>query len=145
MSQEPSYWTTAFRPFFTSYSESDYRTAPIDRSHYIDEIDDHDFRDETRLSIRMGARLYKAPYTINYPRECAKFIDKYYACRKELGIYSIVEDSPAQCNSKKAAIFEECPHWVIENMAAKRKFYKRAEMIDNLTYQRAMEVSDYNK
>ena len=48
-------------------------------------------------------------------------------------------------NDKKAAVFEDCPHWVLENLAYKKKFFKRAEMIDRITYERAMEVSDYNR
>ena len=50
-----------------------------------------------------------------------------------------------QCNDKKMRIFDDCPHWVLENMAFKRKWFKRAEDIDNMTYKRSMEISDYNK
>ena len=69
---------------------------------------------------------------------------KYYECRKDKGVHSIVDDVP-QCNSKKEAIFEDCPHWVLENIALKKRFYKRAEAIDTETYRRAMEISDYTK
>ena len=144
--EEPSYWSNAFKPWFGWYKETDYRSGSIKREHYMDDIDDHDFPlENSNMQYKMGSRIYKEPFGMIYPRECAKFVGKYFDCRKEYGIYSIVDDAPPQCNGKKAAIFEECPHWVIENMAAKRKFYKRAEHIDRLTYQRAMEVSDFNK
>lgn len=40
---------------------------------------------------------------------------------------------------------EVCPDHVLEGLREKKKFYLRAEVIDNETYKRAMSVSDYNK
>lgn len=40
---------------------------------------------------------------------------------------------------------EVCPDHILEGLREKRKWYLRAEAIDNSTYKRAMEVSDYNK
>jgi hypothetical protein len=40
---------------------------------------------------------------------------------------------------------EVCPDHVLEGLREKRKWYLRAETIDNQTYKRAMQVSDYNK
>lgn len=40
---------------------------------------------------------------------------------------------------------EVCPEHVLEGLRERRKFFLRAEAIDNATYKRAMEVSDYNK
>lgn len=40
---------------------------------------------------------------------------------------------------------EVCPDHILEGLREKRKWYLRAEAIDNQTYKRAMTVSDYNK
>lgn len=40
---------------------------------------------------------------------------------------------------------EVCPDHVLEALREKKKWMLRAEVIDNDTYRRAMEVSDYNK
>jgi len=40
---------------------------------------------------------------------------------------------------------EVCPEHVLENLKEKKKWYLRAEVIDNETYRRAMTVGDYNK
>lgn len=40
---------------------------------------------------------------------------------------------------------EVCPEHVLEALREKKKWFLRAEMIDNDTYKRAMSVSDYNK
>jgi hypothetical protein len=40
---------------------------------------------------------------------------------------------------------EVCPEHVLEGLREKKKWYLRAEVIDNDTYRRAMKVSDYNK
>lgn len=39
---------------------------------------------------------------------------------------------------------EVCPDHVLEGLREKKKWYLRAEMIDNDTYKRAMSVSDFN-
>jgi hypothetical protein len=40
---------------------------------------------------------------------------------------------------------EVCPEHVLEGLREKKKWYLRAEVIDNETYKRAMTVGDYNK
>lgn len=40
---------------------------------------------------------------------------------------------------------EVCPDHILEALQEKKKWYLRAEVIDNETYKRAMTVSDYNK
>ena len=40
---------------------------------------------------------------------------------------------------------EVCPDHVLEALREKKKWYLRAETIDNETYRRAMQVSDYNR
>jgi hypothetical protein len=40
---------------------------------------------------------------------------------------------------------EVCPDHVLESLREKRKWYLRAQAIDNETYKRAMKVSDFNK
>lgn len=40
---------------------------------------------------------------------------------------------------------EVCPDHILESLREKRKWYLRAQIIDNETYKRAMTVGDYNK
>jgi hypothetical protein len=40
---------------------------------------------------------------------------------------------------------EVCPDHVLEGLREKKKWYLRAETIDNQTYKRAMKVGEYNK
>jgi len=40
---------------------------------------------------------------------------------------------------------EVCPDHVLEELREKKKWHARAEVIDNETYRRAMQVSDYNR
>ena len=40
---------------------------------------------------------------------------------------------------------EVCPDHVLEALREKKKHYLRAESIDNETYKRAMQVSEFNK
>jgi hypothetical protein len=40
---------------------------------------------------------------------------------------------------------EICPDHILEGLREKKKWYLRAEVIDNETYKRAMIVGDYNK
>ena len=47
--------------------------------------------------------------------------------------------------NEKLSIMEVCPDHVLEGLREKRKWYLRAEAIDNETYKRAMIVGDYNK
>lgn len=147
MSQDQSYWSSAFKLTESQYEQNQWRNGPISRKFTPGHPDPHDFPIEgSSMSHRGYARVYRGPFEgIPYPRECAKLIGRYYDCRIELGVTSLVDPSPLQCNDKKAKVFEDCPHWVLENLAFKRKFIKRAEAIDKLTYDRAMEVSDYNK
>jgi hypothetical protein len=42
-------------------------------------------------------------------------------------------------------IMEVCPDHVLEGLREKKKWYARAEVIDNETYRRAMQVADYNR
>ena len=43
------------------------------------------------------------------------------------------------------SIMEVCPDHILEGLREKKKWYARAEVIDNETYRRAMQVSDYNR
>ena len=40
---------------------------------------------------------------------------------------------------------EVCPDHVLDALTEKKKWWARAEVIDNETYRRAMEVSDFNR
>lgn len=71
------------------------------------------------------------------PRGCYREIRKYQNCATESG-----KDA---CLNEKLSIMEVCPDHILESLREKRKWYLRAQAIDNETYKRAMSVSDYNK
>lgn len=71
------------------------------------------------------------------PRGCVREIKKYQTCAEKKG-----KDS---CLNERISIMEVCPEHVLEGLRERRKWYLRAEVIDNATYKRAMSVSDYNK
>lgn len=64
------------------------------------------------------------------PKGCYREIRKYHA---------------EKTIEAKISIMEVCPDHVLEGLREKRKWYLRAQTIDNQTYKRAMTVSDYNK
>mmetsp|Transcript_14273 Transcript_14273/g.10320 ORF Transcript_14273/g.10320 Transcript_14273/m.10320 type:complete len:195 (+) Transcript_14273:326-910(+) len=72
------------------------------------------------------------------PRGCHKEIRKYQICAEKNG-------DGAACFNDKISIMEVCPDHVLEGLKEKKKWYLRAEVIDNETYRRAMTVGDYNK
>ena len=71
------------------------------------------------------------------PRGCYKEIRKYQLCA--------AGKNPETCFNEKISIMEVCPDHVLEGLREKKKWYLRAEVIDNETYKRAMTVGDYNK
>jgi len=71
------------------------------------------------------------------PRGCYKEIRAYQKCVDDKG--------KDKCFADKISIMEVCPDHVLEGLREKKKWYLRAEMIDNDTYKRAMSVSDFNK
>jgi hypothetical protein len=71
------------------------------------------------------------------PRGCYKEIRNYQKC--------VDASSKDACFADKISIMEVCPEHVLEALREKKKWYLRAEMIDNDTYKRAMTVSDFNK
>ena len=76
--------------------------------------------------------------TPNYiPRGCYKEIRKYQLCASNKG--------KEACFNDKISIMEVCPDHVLEGLREKKKFYLRAELIDNETYKRAMSVGEYNR
>lgn len=72
------------------------------------------------------------------PRGCVKEIRTYQMCKAKTG-------SEDACFADKISIMEVCPDHVLEALREKKKWYLRAEMIDNDTYKRAMSVSDFNR
>lgn len=74
------------------------------------------------------------PHTI--PRGCYREIKKYQHCA--------AEKNKERCLNEKVSIMEVCPDHILEGLREKRKWFLRAESIDNQTYKRAMRVSDYN-
>lgn len=71
------------------------------------------------------------------PRGCFKEILSYQKC--------VEQNGKEACFGDKISIMEVCPDHVLEALREKKKWFLRAEQIDNDTYRRAMEVSDYNK
>jgi hypothetical protein len=70
------------------------------------------------------------------PRGCYKEIRKFQLCSSKKGA--------DHCLNDKINVMEVCPDHVLEGLQEKKKWYLRAEVIDNQTYKRAMSVSDYN-
>ena len=70
------------------------------------------------------------------PKGCYREIRKYQACTASSG--------KEKCFNEKISIMEVCPDHVLEGLRERRKWYLRAEAIDNETYKRAMTVGDYN-
>jgi len=73
----------------------------------------------------------------NIPKGCFREIKNYQNCSAGKG-----KDN---CFNEKLSIMEVCPDHILEGLREKRKWFLRAEAIDNETYKRAMTVSDYNK
>lgn len=73
------------------------------------------------------------------PKGCHREIRKFQACQSANG------KDTAPCQAQKLSIMEVCPDHVLENLREKKKWYARAEVIDNETYRRAMQVSDFNR
>ncbi len=86
-------------------------------------------------------------------RGCYKEIRKQQMCAAKSGadciislpltLFSIVTSEA--CFGDNISIMEVCPDHVLEGLREKKKWYLRAEIIDNDTYKRAMTVSDYNR
>jgi len=71
------------------------------------------------------------------PRGCWKEIRKYQLCA--------AKSSKEACIPEKISIMEVCPDHILEGLREKKKWFLRAEVIDNETYKRAMSVGDYNR
>ena len=72
------------------------------------------------------------------PRGCYKEIRKYQKCTAEGG-------SEDKCFNDKISVMEVCPDHTLEALRERKKWYLRAELIDNETYKRAMKVGEYNR
>ena len=57
------------------------------------------------------------------PRGCYREIRKFQACSSKNGA--------ARCDNEKISIMEVCPDHVLEGLREKRKWFLRAEAIDN--------------
>lgn len=73
------------------------------------------------------------------PRGCYREVRKYQECAATVG------KEFEKCVQQKVAIMEVCPAHVLEALREKKKHMLRAEVIDNETYRRAMQVSDFNR
>ena len=75
--------------------------------------------------------VYAPVYT---PKGCARELTNYQKCSSNGG----------DCFNQKIGVMEVCPKWALELLKEKKRLHMRASLIDNETYRRAMEVSDYN-
>jgi len=82
--------------------------------------------------------LYPTYVPIYLPKGCANEIKIYKDCVRESG-------KPEKCINEKINIMEVCPKWSLELLRERKRNLMRATLIDNQTYRRAMEISDYNK
>lgn len=87
-------------------------------------------------NLKTSKYMTLAPSMI--PRGCQREIKKYQIC--EAGA-----KNKEECLNDKISIMEVCPDFILEELREKKKWYLRAESIDNETYKRAMQVSDYNR
>jgi hypothetical protein len=79
-------------------------------------------------SLKLSKYMTLVPNFI--PRGCYKEIRKYQLCAQGKGAEACLND--------KISIMEVCPDHVLEGLREKKKWYSRAEVIDNETYKRAM-------
>jgi hypothetical protein len=82
--------------------------------------------------------LYPTYVPIYYPKGCANEIQIYKNCVRDSG-------KAEMCMNEKINIMEVCPKWSLELLREKKRTLMRTTLIDNQTYRRAMEVSDYNQ
>mmetsp|Transcript_36706 Transcript_36706/g.41787 ORF Transcript_36706/g.41787 Transcript_36706/m.41787 type:complete len:213 (+) Transcript_36706:57-695(+) len=124
---------------YISYLPSKYPSAvewPRLSSKFTFEHNEHDDRAQMNTHefshghIGLGGQ-------IRYPRACIREMRKFESCERKNGA--------ASCDAQKENIVAICPNWALDNMKDKKKWVARAESIDNATYRRAMEVSDYNQ
>lgn len=71
------------------------------------------------------------------PRGCMKEVIRYQDCAKN--------SDGAECLNEKISIMEVCPEHILFEFKQRKKWYLRAKVIDNQTYKRAMQISDFNK
>ena len=76
-------------------------------------------------------------YKSQIPRGCYREIRKFQHCAGNA--------SEAECMNEKISIMEVCPDHILDHLKEKKKWYLKAQVIDNETYKRAMKVSEYNK
>jgi len=90
---------------------------------------------QCNLNMKQSKFMTLKPSEI--PKGCYREIRKYQSCAADKGT--------GNCSNEKISIMEVCPDHVLEGLRERRKWFMRAEAIDNATYKRAMSVSDYNK
>jgi hypothetical protein len=132
-------------PQFTwVYGNLDYSFNKYHR-HYQAHDDWYPDRKGKTLGVKNGGNMENNRRASKYmtlqpnfiPRGCYKEIRKYQLCAGKNGNDACVND--------KISIMEVCPDHVLEGLREKKKWYLRAEVIDNETYKRAMTVGAYNR
>lgn len=71
------------------------------------------------------------------PRGCQREVKKYNDC--------VSAKNKEACFNEKIGIMEVCPEHILSALKEKKKWFLRAQVIDNATYKRAMTVSPYNR
>ena len=130
--------------FYWLYGNLDYSFKKYHR-HYQAHDDWYPDRKSKTLGHKNGSMVSPIMKNSKYmtlmpnymPRGCYKEVRKYQLCAAKNGENACVAD--------KISIMEVCPDHVLEGLREKKKWYLRAECIDNETYKRAMKVGDYNR
>jgi hypothetical protein len=71
------------------------------------------------------------------PRGCVRTIQAFKRCEMVNG--------QGNCANASQEILSVCPAWALDELKEKQRFLAKVSAINRLTYQSAMEVSDYNK
>jgi hypothetical protein len=130
--------------FYWLYGNLDYSFHKYHR-HYQAHDDWYPDRKNKTLGHKNGSQCQPNMKNSKYMTLIPNFIPR--GCYKEIRKYQIcaAKDGADSCFQDKISIMEVCPDHVLDALREKKKWYLRAEMIDNDTYKRAMTVSDFNK
>ena len=136
-------------PLSWKYGSIDYTTNKLNKTPMKDDMDWNPMDDKStppgakshgHLNESEDSPFNGYPVYYQHPivRGCAKEIHKFTLCAEK-------GSSTNNCYNERINVMEVCPYFELQKLKEFRKLMLRAEVIDNMTYRRAMEVSDYNK
>ncbi len=124
------------------YTYNKYNTASIGHAHLHENRKNKPYRNRNNGGDKVpnfATRPIGPAYVKQYlPKGCAREIHKYKKCVKDT-------HDVAKCVDQKINIMEVCPKFVLESLRERKRVLMRATLIDNETYRRAMNVSNYNQ